>query len=119
VDAFLKELDEDDRVSVVAFDVEARQKLAMTRVRDVDRKAVRASLKSEGGVGATDFEVALAAAAKQLDGVAPDDAMILYVGDGVITAGARQLDALRAKIAGKAHFIGVGVGDGPDTQTLG
>jgi tetratricopeptide (TPR) repeat protein len=119
VDAFMRELDEDDRVSVVAFDVEARQKLAMTRVRDVDRKAVRTALKGEGGVGATDFDVALAAAEKQLEGVAPDDAMILYLGDGVITAGPRQLDALRAKIAGKAHFVGVGVGDGPDIQTLG
>ena len=53
-----------------------------------------------------------------LAGVDPDDAMIVYLGDGVITSGARNLDALRAQIAGKAHFVGVGVGDGPDTQTL-
>ncbi|HEY5948786.1 MAG TPA: tetratricopeptide repeat protein, partial [Kofleriaceae bacterium] len=33
-------------------------------------------------------------------------------------SGTRQLDTLRARIAGKAHFVGVGVGDGPDTQTL-
>jgi tetratricopeptide (TPR) repeat protein len=119
IDGFLRELDEDDRVAIVAFDVEARTKLAPTRVADVDRKAVREALKSEGGVGATDFAVALDAAQKQLAGVATDDAMILYVGDGVITAGPRQLDALRAKIAGKAHFVGVGVGDGPDIQTIG
>ena len=36
----------------------------------------------------------------------------------MITSGARNLDALRAQLAGKARFIGVGVGDGPDTQTL-
>lgn len=118
VDAFLRELDEQDKVSVVAFDVEAREKLAPTRVIDVDRRAVRAALKGEGGVGATDFSVALAAATKALQGVNPDDAMIVYVGDGVVTTGARNLDALRKELAGKAHFVGVGVGDGPDVATL-
>ncbi|NVB79466.1 MAG: VWA domain-containing protein [Kofleriaceae bacterium] len=118
VDAFLRELDEDDKVGVVAFDVQARTKLAPTRVIDVDRRTVRAALKEEGGVGATDFDQALDAAMKMLAGVNPDDAMIVYLGDGVITSGARNLDALRARIAGKAHFVGVGVGDGPDTQTL-
>jgi tetratricopeptide (TPR) repeat protein len=118
VDAFLRELDEKDKVALVAFDVEARQKLAPTRVMDVDRRVVREALKHEGGVGATDFKVALAAAMKLLAGTDPDDAMIVYLGDGVITSGPRQLDELRAQIAGKAHFIGVGVGDGPDTQTL-
>lgn len=118
VDSFLRELDEQDKVSVVAFDVEAREKLAPTRVIDVDRRAVRAALKGEGGVGATDFSVALAAATKALDGVNPDDAMIVYLGDGVVTTGARNLDVLRKELAGKAHFIGVGVGDGPDVATL-
>jgi tetratricopeptide (TPR) repeat protein len=118
VDSFLKELDEQDKVALIAFDVEARQKLAPTRVIDVDRRVVRHALKDEGGVGATDFDKALTAAMRLLDGVNPDDAMIVYVGDGVITSGTRQLDTLRAKIAGKAHFVGVGVGDGPDTQTL-
>ncbi len=118
VDAFLRELDEDDRVSIVAFDVEARTKLAPTRVRDVDRRAVRQLLKDEGTVGGTDFGKALDAALTSLAGVAADDAMVVYLGDGVITSGPRGLDALRGKLAGKAHFIGVGVGDGPDTQTL-
>jgi hypothetical protein len=117
-DAFLRELDENDKVAIVAFDVEARTKLAPTRVLDVDPRAVRKALDGEGGVGATDFEAALAAATKLLDGVAADDAMIVYLGDGVITSGARQLDALRTQLSGKAHFVGVGVGDGTDTQTL-
>ncbi|HEY5946331.1 MAG TPA: VIT and VWA domain-containing protein, partial [Kofleriaceae bacterium] len=118
VDAFLRELDENDKVALIAFDVEARQKLAPTRVMDVDRRVVRQALKGEGGVGATDFDKALGAALPLLAGVDPDDAMIVYLGDGVITSGTRQLDTLRARIAGKAHFVGVGVGDGPDTQTL-
>ncbi len=118
VDAFLRELDEDDRVGVVAFDVTARTKLPLTRVLDADRKAVRTALAAEGDVGATDFSAALDAAAAMLAGVAPEDANIVYLGDGIITSGTRKLDELRARLAGKAHFIGVGVGDGPDTQTL-
>jgi len=118
VDAFVRELDEDDRLAVIAFDVAARTKLPLTRVLDVDRHTLRAGLRDEGDVGATDFAVALAAATKLLAGVNPDDAMIVYLGDGVITSGARNLDALRTQLAGKARFIGVGVGDGPDTQTL-
>lgn len=118
VDGFLRELDEDDRVAVLAFDVSARQKLAPTRVQDVDRAAVRRALKEEGGVGATNFAVALDAATKLLGNVVPEDARIVYLGDGVITSGARNLDALRAQLVGRAQFIGVGVGDGPDTQTL-
>ncbi|MGN6111132.1 MAG: VIT domain-containing protein, partial [Kofleriaceae bacterium] len=118
IDGFLRELDEDDRVAVVAFDVAARTVLAPTRVDDVDRRAVRRALNDEGGAGATSFAVAIAEAHRLLAGVAPADARIVYLGDGVITSDARNLDALRAQLAGKAQFIGVGVGDGPDTQTL-
>jgi hypothetical protein len=118
IDAVVREIDEDDRVAVVAFDVEARTKLAPTRALEVDRRALRAALAGEGGVGATDLGVGLEAALAQLAGVAPEAAMIVYVGDGVITSGARNLDALRARLVGRAQFIGVGIGDGPDTQTL-
>ncbi len=118
IDAFMHELDEEDKVSVIAFDVTARQKLAPTRVIDVDRRALRTALKDEGDVGATDFGAALEAATKVLSGVAPEDAMLVYLGDGVITSGSKNLDALRSQLVGKARFIGVGVGDGPDTQTL-
>ena len=118
VDGFLREIDEDDRVAVVAFDVAARTRLGLTRVRDVDRAAVRRALKDEGGVGATSFQAALDAATQLLAGVGSQDATIVYLGDGVITSDARNLDALRAKLAGRAQFVGVGVGDGPDVQTL-
>jgi hypothetical protein len=118
VDAFLQELDEQDRVAVIAFDVETRKKLPLTRVLDVDRRALRAAIALEGGVGATDLGAALDAAIAELAGVDRDAAMIVYLGDGVITGGTRDLDALRGKLAGKAQFIGVGIGDGPDTQTL-
>jgi vancomycin resistance protein YoaR len=75
IDNFLRELDEEDKVAVVAFDVDARVKLAPTRVLDVDRQALRRALKDEGGVGATNFTAALGEATKLLANVAPDDAM--------------------------------------------
>ncbi|CAN5727673.1 hypothetical protein BH11MYX2_BH11MYX2_07280 [soil metagenome] len=118
IDAFARELDEDDTMSVVAFDVSARTKLKPTRVRDVNRQDLRRALNTEGDVGATDFQAALTAAQTLLGTAAQDDATIVYLGDGVITAGPRQLDTLRAQLANKARFVGVGIGDGPDTQTL-
>ncbi|HEY4059181.1 MAG TPA: VIT domain-containing protein [Kofleriaceae bacterium] len=118
IDAFARELDEDDTMSVVAFDVSARTKLTPTRVRDVNRQDLRRALNTEGDVGATDFQAALTAAQTLLGNAAQDDATIIYLGDGVITAGPRQLDTLRAQLANKARFVGVGIGDGPDTQTL-
>ncbi|HEY4175910.1 MAG TPA: VIT domain-containing protein [Kofleriaceae bacterium] len=118
IDAFARELDEDDTMSVVAFDVSARTKLKPTRVRDVNRQDLRRALNAEGDVGATDFQAALTAAQGLLGNTAQDDATIVYLGDGVITAGPRQLDTLRAQLANKARFVGVGIGDGPDTQTL-
>ncbi len=118
VDALLRELDEDDRVAVVAFDAAARVKLGLQKVRDVDRAALRRALGTEGGIGATDVAVALDSALPLLAGVAPEDASIIYLGDGVVTSGATQLDALRAKLVGKAQFVGVGLGDGVDTRML-
>ncbi len=118
VDALMRELDEDDRVAVVAFDAAARVKLGLQKVRDVDRAALRRALGTEGGIGATDVAGALDSALPLLAGVAPEDATIIYLGDGVITTGATQLDALRAKLAGKAQFVGVGLGDGVDTRML-
>ena len=118
IDAFTRELDEDDRLAVVAFDVTARTLLAPTRVLDVDRRALATALADEGEVGATDLGVGLAAALAHLRGVRPDDAMLVYLGDGVLTSGTTRLAALRAQITGAARFVGVGVGDGADPQAL-
>ncbi len=121
IDAFTRELDEEDRLAVVAFDVTARTLLSPTRVLDVDRRTLATALADEGEVGATDLGVGLAAALAHLEGVRPDDAMLVYLGDGVLTSGGAvptRLDALRAQVTGKARFVGVGVGDGADPQAL-
>ncbi|MBP6838785.1 MAG: FecR domain-containing protein [Kofleriaceae bacterium] len=120
IDRLLTELDEDDRVAVLAFDTTVRSFGALTRVDDVDRRAVREFVvdKEPGGVGATDLGGALGRALEVLAGVAPTDAHIVYLGDGVITGGQRDLGALRAQLGGRAVFVGVGVGDGVDQPTL-
>ncbi|MGH7338521.1 MAG: carboxyl transferase domain-containing protein, partial [Myxococcota bacterium] len=42
-----------------------------------------------------------------------------YLGDGVVTGGLRDLASLRGKLAGKAIFVGLAVGDGADVPSLG
>ena len=119
IGALIRELDEDDQVSVTAFDVAPRQLLPFGRVAAVDATALAQALRrDDGGIGATDAGRALDAATEALQRAGATRPMIVYLGDGVLTAGDRKLDALRARITGKATFIGVGVGDGVDTQTL-
>jgi hypothetical protein len=43
---------------------------------------------------------------------------VVYVGDGTATGERRTIDELRDGLAGKATFIGLGVGDGADLTTL-
>lgn len=126
IGALIDELDEEDQVSVLAFDVATRELLPPTRVLDVDlRKLAEKVATDDAGIGATDASAGLTAALARLadtgiaTGASDAPPVILYLGDGVVTAGPRQLDALRQQIAGKAMFVGVGVGDGADTMTLG
>jgi tetratricopeptide (TPR) repeat protein len=120
VEALLRELDEDDRVAVLTVDSLVRAHAGLERVDDVDHRAVRAFLTSDevGGVGATDLGKAFDRATEILAGVDARDAFVLYLGDGVVTGGDRALAGLRARLAGKATFVGVGIGDGADTPTL-
>ena len=113
-------IDEDDRVVALTFDVGVRRHGELVRAADIDRRALRASLLGErGGVGATDLGAALDEAARLLAGVDPRDAYVVYLGDGVVTGGARDLALLRARLEGKATFVGFAVGDGADVPSLG
>src|SRR5204863_6697361 len=100
-------------------------------VRDADRRAVLQFLDAEAseGVGATDLDGALSnaidllAAAPSAPRVAtergPDAApFVLYLGDAIPTQGAVTLDALRARLDGRATFVGVAVGDPVDAEVL-
>lgn len=120
VDRLIDAIDEDDEVAVATFDVAVRRHGDFTRAADVDRRALRQALLAEpGGVGATDLGEALDAAVERLAGTAPGQAYVVYLGDGVVTGGARDLAALKQRLAGKATFVGFAVGDGADVPALG
>jgi hypothetical protein len=119
IDKLLTELDEDDRVAVMAFDVGVREEGPPAPVRAVDRRKVRAFLDRErGGVGATDLGNAFTHALRLVQGDARDN-VIVYLGDGEVTDGERTLGTLRDQLKGRATFVGVGIGDGADLPTLG
>ncbi|MCE9572499.1 MAG: FecR domain-containing protein, partial [Deltaproteobacteria bacterium] len=119
VDRLLTELDEDDQVTVLTFDARVRSYGPLGLVRATDRKRVAAFLAREhGGIGATDLGQAIGQALTALAGADPQDATILYLGDGQITDGERALGTIRDQLRGKATFVGVGVGDGADLPSL-
>lgn len=124
IDRLIDTIDEDDLVTVATFDVAVRRYGEETvRAASLDRGALRTwLLKERGGVGATDLGDALDEAATMLNengAIAASDAYIVYLGDGVVTGGARDLAALKKRIEGKATFIGFAVGDGADVPSLG
>ncbi len=115
IDRLVQEIDEHDQVAVVAFDATHRRYAAWQDAIDVDRKGLGAFLMKDGGLGETDLVTSLEGAVKLLDG---EPGYIVYLGDGTATGGRRTIDQLRDAVAGKATFIGVGVGDGSDMPTL-
>jgi tetratricopeptide (TPR) repeat protein len=120
VDHLLQELDEEDELAIIAFDATTRTMHGgFDLVVDADRRAVHKFLASEGGaaIGYTDLDAALAAAIEHLEGAraAPH---ILYVGDGMATGGARDLDALRDRVRGNATVVAVAVGDELDAGVM-
>ena len=124
IDRLIDTIDEDDLVTVATFDVAVRRYgEEAVRAASLDRRDLRSWLgKERGGVGATDLGAALDEANALLGEngpIAAEDAYIVYLGDGVVTGGARDLAALKQRLEGKATFIGFAVGDGADVPSLG
>ncbi len=120
VSALVREFDEQDQVAITSFDLTPHPLLPFRRVQDVDPAVLASTLRdAPGGIGATDLGRALDAAVEALRAAGATEPMIVYLGDGVATAGERRLDGLRARIAGKATFIGLAIGDGADPSLLG
>jgi len=115
IDHLVDDIDEQDQVMVVAFDATHRRYGTWQDAMAIDRDALRAFLTKDAGLGETDLGQALAGAAQLLDG---QPGYVVYVGDGTATGERRTIDELRDAIAGKATFIGLGVGDGADLTTL-
>jgi ferric-dicitrate binding protein FerR (iron transport regulator)/tetratricopeptide (TPR) repeat protein len=117
---FLGEIDEDDRVAVVAFDTETRtMEGGLTRVRDLDHNKLDTFLADQARVaaGVTNLALGLDVASGLLAGEqnAPH---VLYLGDGSITEGTTELEALRKRVSFGPTFVGVAVGDQVDQNVL-
>lgn len=119
----LRELDEADRLALVAFDSTLRSLPGgFKRVDALDADAVDEFLAREARdhVGATELgravDHALALFAEDGGSEAPH---ILYVGDGLISdrTDAGRL-AIRERLAGKATFVAAAVGDEVDASLL-
>ena len=115
IDRMIQEIDETDQVMVVAFDATQRRFADWQAALAVDRRALARHLTEDGGLGETDLVAALDGAVAALAG---QPGYVVYVGDGTATGARRTIDQLRDAIAGKATFIGLGVGDGVDLPTL-
>lgn len=117
---FLQHMDEDDRVAVAAFDTGVRAMPGgFVRVADLPRAQLDGFLVDQGrdAAGVTDLGLALDEAVRML-GTEPLAPHILYLGDGMVTAGEAELDPLRERVRGKATVVAVAVGDGTDERTL-
>lgn len=119
----LGELDETDRLALVAFDSTLRDLAPeLTRVDALDLARVDAFLAREGRdhVGGTELGRALDHALALLDADAgPEAPHILYLGDGLLGApGDAPREALRARLAGRATFVAAALGDELDLGLL-
>ncbi|MBW2454077.1 MAG: FecR domain-containing protein [Deltaproteobacteria bacterium] len=117
----LGELDEEDQLTVLAFDTTQRALPGgMQRIGDLDVERVRAFLEAEGRdrVGGTDLAGALKAALDGDTGGADDPPYLLYLGDGIAPGPDQSLPALRSLVEGRAVFVGVAVGDQVDETRL-
>ena len=118
----LAELDEEDQVAILAFDATRRWLgPGFQAVGDIDLAEVDAHARGDG-IGHTDLGAALSEAVERLAMSADDNAQrephILYLGDGIATAGEKTPAKLAAMIAGRARFVGLGVGSSVDGRVL-
>ncbi len=119
----LGELDEADRLTLVAFDSTLRQLSDnLSRVDALDLTAVDAFLAREGRdhVGGTELGAAVDHALALLDADAgPEAPHILYLGDGLLgVPGDAAREALRARLVGRATFVAAALGDELDLSLL-
>ncbi len=119
----LAELDESDRLALVAFDSTLRDLPgSFSRVDALDPTTLDAFLDREGRdhVGGSELGLAVDHALALLDADAgPEAPHILYLGDGLLGApGDAAREALRARLTGRATFIAAALGDEVDLSLL-
>ncbi len=118
----LRSIDSDDRLAVLAFDTTVRDFGPLRPIREIDAHALRAWTGREGGahVGATDLAAALRSARTILDQGAREGeaAVILYLGDGLVSGETQGPEDLAEIIGESAIFVAAALGDPIDTPLL-
>ena len=124
-EGLLAALDDDDEVAVVTAGHEAEAFAGgLVRVADVDRVALGHYLHDhEEGLGDSRLDLGFAAALAALGDAPGGERQVIYVGDGVFVSdgspGARgSASELADLLAGKARFLGVGIGENVDRRLL-
>ncbi|HGG56265.1 MAG TPA: VWA domain-containing protein, partial [Nannocystis exedens] len=119
----LRSIDSDDRLTVLAFDTTVRTFGPLQPIREIDAHALRVWSAREGAghVGATDLAAALRSARTIVDQGAREDeaAVILYLGDGLVSGETQDAKELATIIGEGATFVAAALGDPIDTQLLG
>lgn len=118
----LRAIDGEDRFTVIAFDTTLRELGELRPVGQVDPEVVRAFARAQGSahVGATD----LAAALERASAIATDppmndeEAVILYLGDGLADGPEHDARRLLPALEGAASFVAVGLGEPVDEARL-
>lgn len=115
VEACLASLGENDRVQIVAADLDARpMSNQMASVGSAELAGSMSALKNELPLGSTDLDGALRTAAKMLDQSEGRQRTILYIGDGISSTAMMKSDRLKnlaakmqsSKIAVSSYAIG-------------
>ncbi|HFE47382.1 MAG TPA: hypothetical protein ENJ18_18155, partial [Nannocystis exedens] len=119
----LRSIDSDDRLTVLAFDTTVRNFGPLQAIREIDAHALRVWSAREGAghVGATDLAAALRSARTIVDQGSREDeaAVILYLGDGLVSGETEDAKELATIIGESATFVAAALGDPIDTQLLG
>jgi uncharacterized membrane protein YgcG len=123
VDACIAKLRPQDRVQIIAADLEARPitDKFLTAGSEELRKAIE-SLRNETPLGSTDMEQAIRSAVSRFEKEKPSARAILYVGDGLSTANllGTELfrDLIRSLASAKAAVSSYAVGPKRDAALL-
>ena len=99
LESALAKLRPEDRVALVAADLEARPIAdKLLKAHSPELKAAVEKLRDELPLGTTDMEAVLVAAAKLFENGAETSRTVLYIGDGLSTANLLGTDAFRALV---------------------
>ncbi|MFT5431297.1 MAG: hypothetical protein ACI9OJ_001976, partial [Myxococcota bacterium] len=115
----IAQFDDEDEVLIASLDVTARPLSdGFVRATDISTEWLESTLTAANNdaAGHTDLAAGLVYALSELS--ARNNPHILYLGDGLVTAGEAVPAAVAGTIAGKARFVGAAVAASPNERVL-